>query len=93
MRRMNPTLLIASLVLFGLGCASNTERHWGESIAATTEAQIANPVAALRNADKPVGALDGNSASNAVDRLRGHETGNTGGRALPDFIQIGTENN
>jgi len=93
MRRMNPTLSILCLLLFALGCASNTDRHWGESVQANQEAQIANPVAALRNADKDVGALDGTSAGNAVDRLRQRESGKTAGSNLPDFIQIGTGSN
>lgn len=93
MRRINLILSIPCLVLFALGCASNTERHWGESVQANTEAQIANPVAELRNADKGVGALDGTSADNAVSGLRQRESGKSAGRELPDYIQIGTGSN
>jgi type IV pilus biogenesis protein CpaD/CtpE len=92
MRRINTILPILVLAIAGVGCASNTERHWGKSVRANTEAQVANPVAALRNAEKDVGALDGNSAANANDRLRKHESGKDAGSTTPDIIQIGTGN-
>lgn len=90
MRRLNTILFICLFAAYGLGCASNVERHWGKSVRANTEAQVANPVAALRNAEKDVGALDGESADNANQSLRKHELGKAGGSRLPDLIQIGT---
>lgn len=92
MRRMNTILPILVLALAAVGCASNTDRHWGESQTALTESQIANPVAALRNADKDVDSLDGNSASNAIEKLRIHELDRSGKSNLPDIIQIGAGN-
>lgn len=89
MRRTNTILITLAFAAFGLGCASNVDRHWGESVRANQEAQVANPVAALRNADKEPGALDGNSADHANQSLRKHEAGDSTGRKLPDIIQIG----
>jgi hypothetical protein len=93
MRRLNTILTILVLATAGVGCASNVERHWGESVRANSEAQVANPVAALRNADKDVGALDGRSADNADQVLRNHESRKGGGSKLPDIIQIGSGGN
>ena len=93
MRLINTILSTLILAVAGVGCASNTERHWGEAQRANTEAQIANPVAALRNAEKDVGALDGRSADHADVKLRKHESGKGGGSRLPNIIQIGTGGN
>ncbi|KPJ79750.1 MAG: hypothetical protein AMJ58_10910 [Gammaproteobacteria bacterium SG8_30] len=89
MRRLNTILIILAFATAGVGCASNVDRHWGESVRANTEAQVANPVAALRNADKDVAALDGQSADNADQVLRKHESRKGGESRLPDIIQIG----
>jgi hypothetical protein len=90
MRRLNTILITLLFAAAGVGCASNVERHWGKAFHANTEAQVANPVAALRNAEKDVGALDGQSADNANQVLRNSESGKSGGSKLPDIIQIGT---
>jgi type IV pilus biogenesis protein CpaD/CtpE len=89
MRRTIPTLLSCAFALSSAACASNVERHWGDAQRANTEAQIANPLASLENERRPVGAVDGLSAENAIGRLRTRESGEGSAVELPTFIQIG----
>ena len=87
MRRLNPILMI--LVFAAMGCASNVDRHWTEAYNAM-DSQIANPVAALRNADREVGSMDGVSADYANQKLRQHESDRTGGSILRDVVGTGS---
>ena len=92
MRPTKTLLITLAFAATGLACStlpSNTDRHWGEAVRANQEAQVANPVAALRNADKDPGALDGRSAVNADENMRNHELHKGNESRLPDIIQVG----
>jgi hypothetical protein len=65
-RLIAPVLLVAAL---GLGCASNVEKHWGESVASVNEKMIADPEAG-KAPDDGVSELEGVTVEGALTRYR-----------------------
>lgn len=71
MRTRIQLLTILSAVFFTVaGCATTpqVDERFGEASAILKAQQTRDPVASVRNADRPVDGLEGRAASNAVDQ-------------------------
>jgi hypothetical protein len=70
--------------LAAFGCASNVEKHFGESYHAVTEQMIANPEAG-QQPDDGVTVLEGETVENVMEQYRKGQT-RTKSQTLPSSM-------